>query len=98
MNFVLGQLPAYSKMLKSYQMCDFDFKSLVKQVRNLIINGPTEQEFGPDSSSGRASASGAGGRAFYSRPSQTKGVKMVPVATLLGAQHYKASTGFSFPI
>ena len=24
-----------------------------------------------------------------------KGLKMVPVATLLGAQHYKASTGFS---
>ena len=26
-----------------------------------------------------------------------KSLKMVPVATLLGAQHYKASTGFSFP-
>ena len=26
-----------------------------------------------------------------------KALKMVPVATLLGAQHYKASTGFSFP-
>ena len=25
-----------------------------------------------------------------------KALKMVPVATLLGAQHYKASTGFSF--
>ena len=25
----------------------------------------------------------------------TKALKMVPVATLLGAQHYKASTGFS---
>ena len=24
-----------------------------------------------------------------------KALKMVPVATLLGAQHYKASTGFS---
>ena len=30
-------------------------------------------------------------------PRHTKGVKMVPVATLLGAQHYKASTGFSSP-
>ena len=50
---------------------------------------------GPDSSSGRASASGAGGRRFETRPRHTKGVKMVPVATLLGAQHYKASTGFS---
>ena len=26
-----------------------------------------------------------------------KAFKMVPVATLLGAQHYKASTGFSSP-
>ena len=26
-----------------------------------------------------------------------KALKMVPVATLLGAQYYKASTGFSFP-
>ena len=26
-----------------------------------------------------------------------KALKMVPVATLLGAQHYKASSGFSSP-
>ena len=26
-----------------------------------------------------------------------KALKMIPVATLLGAQHYKASTGFSSP-
>ena len=26
-----------------------------------------------------------------------KALKMAPVATLLGAQHYKASTGFSSP-
>ena len=26
-----------------------------------------------------------------------KALKMVPMATLLGAQHYKASTGFSSP-
>ena len=26
-----------------------------------------------------------------------KALKMVPVATLLGAQYYKASTGFCFP-
>ena len=34
-----------------------------------------------------------------SNPSRTipKALKMVPVATLLGAQHYKASTGFSTP-
>ena len=30
---------------------------------------------GPDSSSGRASASGAGGRRFETRPRHTKGVK-----------------------
>ena len=48
---------------------------------------------GPDGTNGRASASGAGGRGFESRPRHTKDVKMIPVATLLGAQHYKASTG-----
>ena len=52
---------------------------------------------GPDSSSGRASTSGAGGRGFDTRPHHNKGVKMVSVATLLGAQHYKAITGFSSP-
>ena len=50
---------------------------------------------GPDSANGRASASGAEGRGFDPGPRHTKGVKMVPVATLLGAQHYKASTGSS---
>ena len=45
--------------------------------------------------SGRASASGWGGRWFEFRPRHSKAVKMVPVATLLDAQHYKASTGFS---
>ena len=35
----------------------------------------------------------AGGRGF----AIPKAFKMVPVATLLGAQHYKASTGFSSP-
>ena len=51
---------------------------------------------GPDSSSGRASASGAGDRRC-SKPGRAipKALKMVPVATLLGAQHCKASTGFS---
>ena len=52
-----------------------------------------------DSSSGRASAScavGQDGCRIDSWPRHTKDViKMVPVATLLGAQHYKASTGFS---
>ena len=32
-----------------------------------------------------------------SNPAILKALKMVPVATLLGAQHYKASTGFSSP-
>ena len=45
----------------------------------------------------RASASGAGCRGFDPGPDHTKDFKMVPVATLLGAQHYKASTGFSSP-
>ena len=43
----------------------------------------------------RASASGAGGRGFDPGPDHTKDFKMVPVATLLDAQHNKASTGFS---
>ena len=48
---------------------------------------------GPDSSSGRTSASGVGGRGFNTWPRHNEGVKMVPVVTLLGAQQYKASTG-----
>ena len=52
-----------------------------------------------DSSSGRASAScavGQDGCRIDTWPRHTKDVmKMVPVATLLGAQHYKASIGFS---
>ena len=52
-----------------------------------------------DISSGGASAScavGQDGCRFDIWPRHTKDViKMVPVATLLGAQHYKASTGFS---
>ena len=43
----------------------------------------------------RASASGAGCRGFDPGPGHSK--DLVPVATLLGAQHYKASTGFSSP-
>ena len=61
--------------------------------------------FPPGSSSCRASASGSGGGGgggggcgFNTQPRHTKDVKMVPVATLLGAKHYKASTGFSSPI
>ena len=42
---------------------------------------------GPDSVMVRASASGTGGRGFDPGPHYTKDAKMVPVATLLGAQH-----------
>ena len=42
-----------------------------------------------------SSASGAGGRWFDSRPCHSKGIEMAPVATSLGAQHYKARNGFS---
>ena len=58
----------------------------------LILNHKRSKT-GPDSSSGRASALGAGSRGFDTRPRHSKGVKMVSVATLLGAQHYEASTG-----
>ena len=45
----------------------------------------------------RASTSGAGGRGFDPGPHRTvsKTLKMVPVASLLGTQHYKANIGFS---
>ena len=52
---------------------------------------------GPDSFMVRASALEEGGRGFDPGPCHTIDVKMVPVVTLLGAQHYKASTGFSSP-
>ena len=50
---------------------------------------------GPNSANGRASASGARARGFDPGRAIPKALKMVPVATLLGAQHYKASTGSS---
>ena len=58
-------------------------------------------ETGPDTVMVRASASGAGGCGFDPGPRHTKDrltLKMVSVATLLGAHHYKASTGFSSPL
>ena len=45
----------------------------------------------------RAPVSGAGGRGFDPGPHHTKGVKMIPLATLLGAQFYKVNTDFSAP-
>ena len=68
----------------------------VKNVASAIISHELNRH---DSSSGRASAScavGQDGCRIDTWPRHTKDViKMVPVATLLGAQHYKASTGFS---
>ena len=44
----------------------------------------------------RASVLGAGGRGIDGlNTDQSKVLKMVPVAALLGAQHYKASTSSS---
>ena len=72
------------------------FEDFVRGVIPVAVNKINKMaESGPDSANGRASASGAGGRGFDPGPRHTKGVKMVPVATLLGAQHYKASTGSS---
>ena len=48
---------------------------------------------GPDGTNDRASASGAGGRGSNPGCAIPKALKMVPVASLLGAQHYEASTG-----
>ena len=50
---------------------------------------------GPDSVMVRAFSSEAGGAGSNPGRVIPKTLKMVPVATLLGAQHYKASTGFS---
>ena len=61
----------------------------LKSNRNQLLPCKT----GPDKANGRASASGAGGHGFDPWPRIPKALKMVPVATLLGAQHYKASTG-----
>ena len=41
----------------------------------------------------KASALGVGGCGFDPGPRKTKDIEMVPLATLLGAQHFKASTG-----
>ena len=53
--------------------CSFDSYSC-KVVLNFITL-PRGLTLGPDSSSGRASASGSGGRRFDPRPRHTKGVK-----------------------
>ena len=50
---------------------------------------------GHDSVMFRAFASEAGGAGSNPGRVIPKTLRMVPVATLLGAQHYKASTGFS---
>ena len=47
----------------------------------------------PDSSSGRAPASGLGGSGFHTWCAIPKALKLVPVDTLLCNQHNKASTG-----
>ena len=52
---------------------------------------------GCGSTSGRASASGSGRPHVRISAVPYKTLKMVPVATLLGAQQYKARTGFSSP-
>ena len=54
---------------------------------SLVTFGQLYALTGPDSVMVRASASGAGDRGFDPRPRHTKDVKMVPVTTLLCAQH-----------
>ena len=46
---------------------------------------------------GRTHASGSGFVGSNSGRAIPKALKMVPVVTLLGAQYYKASTGFTSP-
>ena len=58
-----------------------------------LVVSPSRRLNGPDSANGRASASGAGVVGSIPGRAIPKALKMVPVATLLGAQHYKASTG-----
>ena len=52
-----------------------------------MVNAGLHVLTGPDSVTVRASASGAGGRAFDLGTRHPKYVKMVPVAALLGAQN-----------
>ena len=65
-------------------MCIMHFFNLNKNICNIRIKIGKMQKLqynkddtvtAPDSSSGRASASGAGGRRFETRPRHTKGVK-----------------------
>ena len=77
-------------------------RDMTEKLLKATLN-PNKQQQQPldrrDSSSGRASASCAVGQdacRIDTWPRHTKDViKMVPVVALLGAQHYKASTGFS---
>ena len=66
------------------------FEVKFSKVNQVIYSSVQISTTGPDSIMVRASASEAGGRGFDPGPRQTKDVKMVPVATLLCAQHYTA--------
>ena len=68
--------------IKFWKNCSIDFNRTFL-VSNFFLVGSFETFSGPDSSSGRASASGSEGRRFDPRPRHTKGVKMVLVAPLL---------------
>ena len=81
----LYKLKLFTKAFFLLDIEEIDFSSL-----------PHHCLTGPDSANGRVSASGAGGRGFDPGPHHTKGVKVVPVATLLGAQHYKAKKDWLF--
>ena len=60
---------------------------------SLCLNKTHSQYTGPDSSSGRASTSGSGGRRFDPRPRHTKGVKNGTGSSLADARNKRVVPG-----
>ena len=70
-----------SRLIWIYSVCKFQLLFLTGPAGSVVEHPLRDQEV----------VGSIPGRAI------PKALKMVPVATLLGAQHYKASTGFSSP-
>ena len=80
----------YRFIINSFYYIDFVFVCTYQTTKFLLILLISTREVHVDrwlsvQLSGRASTSGAGGCGFGSLPRHTKGVKKVPVSTLLGA-------------
>ena len=62
-------------------------------VNLCFVSSVSSVSNGPDSSSGRASASGSGGRRFDPRPRHTKGVKNGTCSSLADARNKRVDPG-----